>query len=182
MEKICGIYLLKNRSSGRVYVGSSTNIDFRIKQHFYSLKKNCHANKDLQTDYNKGCDFDVIIYKRLSVTERTFLLIEERKAIEHHLKQNIPVYNKAPINADFVSPNNFKTLIADLYCKEHYGRTYAQFTGRFVPASYSMYYDILQHPEQEEEIRDKYYSVIKLQMEQRFYREHGYEFSDQMIP
>ena len=177
MEKISGVYLLKNTSTGRIYVGSSSNIDSRIRQHFSSLKKNCHANKDLQTDYNQGYTFDTIIYKQFPVSERIFLLTEERKAIQHYKNENIPLYNRQPINSDFVSNDNLKTLIADLYCKEHFGKSYAQLTGRFVPAAYSMYYDILQNPAKEKEIRAKYEPTIRFQTRQRFYDEHSYGIS-----
>lgn len=52
IEKICGVYLLTNKESEKVYVGSSTDINRRYKHHLSSLKNNKHHNILLQREYN----------------------------------------------------------------------------------------------------------------------------------
>ena len=47
-----GVYLIENSITGRKYVGSSSNIDRRIKTHKQHLKKGCHNNRKLQKDHD----------------------------------------------------------------------------------------------------------------------------------
>ena len=52
-QKQPGIYYLKNKITGFIYIGSTTNIGSRISKHFSQLKKQNHPNKLLVADYNK---------------------------------------------------------------------------------------------------------------------------------
>jgi group I intron endonuclease len=47
-----GIYFIK-KIGGKIYIGSSKNINHRLQQHFSKLKINNHSNKILQNTYNK---------------------------------------------------------------------------------------------------------------------------------
>lgn len=47
-----GVYLIENSVTRRKYVGSSSNIDRRIKTHKQHLQKGCHNNRKLQKDYD----------------------------------------------------------------------------------------------------------------------------------
>lgn len=46
-----GVYLIENSVTKRKYVGSSSNIDRRIKTHKQHLEKGCHNNRKLQKDH-----------------------------------------------------------------------------------------------------------------------------------
>lgn len=48
-----GIYQITNTVTGRFYIGSSIDVDFRIKAHKRCLKNNSHRNSYLQNSYNK---------------------------------------------------------------------------------------------------------------------------------
>lgn len=48
-----GIYLIKNKTNGTVYVGQSIDIDKRWDDHIRCLNKNEHCNRLLQNDWNK---------------------------------------------------------------------------------------------------------------------------------
>jgi len=48
----CGIYCIENLINDKKYVGSSVDINKRIKHHFYLLKRNIHKNKHLQESFN----------------------------------------------------------------------------------------------------------------------------------
>lgn len=48
-----GIYYIKNKTNGKIYIGSSKNIEKRIKQHKNDLINNKHKSQWLQFDYNK---------------------------------------------------------------------------------------------------------------------------------
>lgn len=47
-----GVYLIENSVTGRKYVGSSSNIERRIKTHKQHLQKGCHNNRKLQKDHD----------------------------------------------------------------------------------------------------------------------------------
>lgn len=48
-----GIYCIKNVKTGQMYIGQSSNIEKRKKEHLSSLKTNNHYNKFLQNSWNK---------------------------------------------------------------------------------------------------------------------------------
>lgn len=51
-----GIYKIENILNGKVYIGSSSNIENRIAQHKQDLKRNRHHSFKLQNDFNEfGC-------------------------------------------------------------------------------------------------------------------------------
>ena len=51
-EIICGIYMLKDSTSGRVYIGSSINIRKRFREHLRKLQQCKHSNYKLQKAHN----------------------------------------------------------------------------------------------------------------------------------
>jgi len=53
-EIICGIYILRDKVSGKVYVGSSIDILKRYKDHLRNLTNNKHSNYKLQQAWNTG--------------------------------------------------------------------------------------------------------------------------------
>jgi group I intron endonuclease len=48
-----GIYSIKNKESGKTYVGSSVNIARRFEEHLRMLHRGNHENEDLQNSWNK---------------------------------------------------------------------------------------------------------------------------------
>jgi len=52
IEKKAGVYEIYNNYSKKSYIGSSKNLDKRIKEHKRNLKNNKHYNKHLQRAYN----------------------------------------------------------------------------------------------------------------------------------
>lgn len=53
MEKICGIYMIKNLVNGKIYIGKSFDIKKRWSNHKYELNKGIHVNNHLQSAWNK---------------------------------------------------------------------------------------------------------------------------------
>lgn len=51
--KCNGVYLIHNKVNNKNYVGSTTNLDRRIKTHKQHLEKGCHNNRKLQKDYDQ---------------------------------------------------------------------------------------------------------------------------------
>lgn len=53
---ICGIYIITNTSNGKVYIGQSVDVEYRICNHFSKLKWNRHDNEHMQRAYNRNPD------------------------------------------------------------------------------------------------------------------------------
>jgi group I intron endonuclease len=49
----CGVYVIRCESTSQEYVGASTNIVKRLREHFYQFEKGIHHNHGLQSAYNE---------------------------------------------------------------------------------------------------------------------------------
>jgi len=91
-----GIYQITNTKTGVVYIGCSTQIPRRWRDHKGHLKKNKHINKSLQKDYNKygleELEFEVI-KEYPPDTPFEVLEREETKLILEHKTKGTPMYN-----------------------------------------------------------------------------------------
>ena len=96
MEKIIGIYKIENLSSGKCYIGSSTNCQRRLREHRRQLVDGCHPARDMQEDFDNGDQLKATIIERLAdgVDRNTLLLHENRYILEYNSIQN--GYNKSP--------------------------------------------------------------------------------------
>lgn len=107
VKNISGIYCIKNVITNSVYIGESTNIKKRAKQHYNMLKNNNHYNQSLQNDYNQyGEDnFEFIILQPHlsynSLRTKAELLIIESKYIKEYSKTH-NVYNIENTIKDFL--------------------------------------------------------------------------------
>ena len=72
-----GIYKITNSRDDRVYIGSTNNFKKRYKDHARKLHKNTHANKYLQSFYNKYGG-DIMNFEILSVCKNSCLLYSEQ--------------------------------------------------------------------------------------------------------
>jgi group I intron endonuclease len=52
-KAVCGIYEIKNTKNGKVYIGSSVNIEKRWYDHSRNLQEGTHQNSYLQRSYSK---------------------------------------------------------------------------------------------------------------------------------
>jgi group I intron endonuclease len=63
-EKVCGIYCIKNKANGKVYVGKSIDINHRIHIHINHLQNKNHPNELIQKDWDeygsKNFNFEII--------------------------------------------------------------------------------------------------------------------------
>jgi len=91
--QITGLYLIINKISGGIYIGSSVHIHRRWKGHRNHLKNNTHENNKLQNSWNKyGADaFELCILSQCSKEE---LIPKEQCYIDFLGMQNL--YNLEP--------------------------------------------------------------------------------------
>lgn len=81
MKKI-GVYMIKNETNGKFYIGSSKNINKRWSQHKSDLKRGKHKNTHLQRSYNKNGN--VFSYTILEETDDDSLLLKEQEYIDKY--------------------------------------------------------------------------------------------------
>lgn len=77
-----GVYKITNIITGKFYIGSSKNIEARLKGHFKDLETNTHGNKHLQNSYNKYGK-EVFITEILEITTLENLRSKE----DYYIKQ-----------------------------------------------------------------------------------------------
>lgn len=81
-----GVYKIQNKINNKIYIGSSYSISKRISEHKYNLSNNKHANKHLQSSWNKYGEenfvFSVVLY--LEQYNQKVLQQEEQKWIDHY--------------------------------------------------------------------------------------------------
>lgn len=75
-----GIYQIYNPINNKRYIGSSINVERRLKEHLRNLEKNRHCNDHLQSAYNKYKD--VLQFQFLEECEPDECLIFEQYYIE----------------------------------------------------------------------------------------------------
>lgn len=71
-----GTYCITNTDSGKVYVGSTTNLPKRLSSHISNLKNNRQVNKNLLADF--GIDVSVTIDVKPTATIEEAIIEEQR--------------------------------------------------------------------------------------------------------
>lgn len=60
-QVVSGVYAIYNFAENKYYIGSSKNVEERIKQHYKQLQKSSHYNKLLQESYNR-CGYNNFVF------------------------------------------------------------------------------------------------------------------------
>lgn len=90
-----GVYKITNLLNNRIYIGSTNCFDKRAKAHKYSLDKNKHKNKFLQSDYLKsgGENFKFEIIEFVDKEKKSLLFLAEQKYIDKFYDNQLNCYN-----------------------------------------------------------------------------------------
>jgi len=90
-----GIYVIVNKVSGKMYVGSAVNLSKRKGSHFNGLRNNKHRNIHLQRAYNKDGK-ENFVFKTIIFCDKTDLLFYEQICMDGYnvIKKG---YNISPI-------------------------------------------------------------------------------------
>jgi group I intron endonuclease len=93
-----GIYIIKNITNNKIYVGSSVNLPSREYKHFWMLKKGVHDNHYLQQSYNKHGK-DSFIFEVVELCNTDELITKENYYIDTYQSNNYEYgYNLAKVN------------------------------------------------------------------------------------
>jgi group I intron endonuclease len=80
--KTSGVYSIINKSNGKIYIGSSSNIQYRFNVHLYRLRKGNHANQLLQAAWNKYGEKSFIFELIEIVVDKTKIIEREQHYID----------------------------------------------------------------------------------------------------
>jgi len=132
----CGIYKIINKLNNKFYLGSSRDINSRIKQHKYKLKNKKHHSKALQNAWNKY-DEGNFYFKLVESCEEGNLLVLERYYLDNYYGD----YNCSRIASGGNSPLSKEDVenIIDLFLTGRYNCTSL---GEFLSISNRVVYDI----------------------------------------
>lgn len=93
-KSITGVYEIKNIQNNKRYIGSSSNIDRRWREHKTLLIQGNHINNQLQTDWNNSGEIN-FEFNILEITSKENKLIREQYYIERYKTYNSEYgYNK----------------------------------------------------------------------------------------
>lgn len=95
-EVICGIYSIKSKLNGKVYIGSSVDIYRRWEKHRAQLRTNKHHSQHLQNHFNKYGEQDLV-----------FNVLEVVHQINKDLKTDLELCEQKHLDA---TPNKFNIL------------------------------------------------------------------------
>lgn len=111
-NKMSGIYKIENLINGKIYIGSSINMESRFKSHFGALRGNRHHNIYLQRSFNKhgedNFDFEVI-----EQCDKGIMLEREQYYIDLFDCANRLIGYNICENSNRPQPPKKKTLIFD---------------------------------------------------------------------
>jgi group I intron endonuclease len=77
-----GIYIIRNKINGHIYIGSSKNLVRRKHRHFRYLRAGTHENKHLQHAFTK---YSEDAFEFITVLYTSNLLEEEQKLLDEHM-------------------------------------------------------------------------------------------------
>ena len=83
---MAGVYQIYNEETNKRYIGSSIDIERRLKEHKRSLKANRHSNQHLQNAWNKYQEY--LIFEALEYCEPDQCLKLEQQYIDYYDSAN----------------------------------------------------------------------------------------------
>lgn len=78
VDDIACIYSMTNVESAKMYIGNTKTLRTRLASHIYEFKAGTHYNKEMQSDFNEGAEFQVNVLAILDKEDDR----KERNALE----------------------------------------------------------------------------------------------------
>lgn len=125
-----GIYLIENLVNGKCYIGSSNNVELRLRHHRKELRGNYHSNTYLQRAFNKYGEnsFSFRLLKECDI--KLLRQLEQKYIIQHLVYIRSIGYNLNQIATGGPNKKYFNCRIKNCedeylakgYCNKHYRR------------------------------------------------------------
>ena len=90
-----GVYRITNLTNGKTYVGSSTDVGYRLYRHRYELVRNIHINPHLQAAWNKYGESSFEFREILRCSSKELLIHEQQQMSKYQTVEY--GYNICPI-------------------------------------------------------------------------------------
>jgi group I intron endonuclease len=97
MVAVAGVYAIRDRATGKMYVGSSTDIYRRFSEHRIQLRRNQHHCIHLQRAWNSAGE-GAFVFAILQTCVRADLLRLEQQYIDSGIRKG-NIYNVAAVAA-----------------------------------------------------------------------------------
>ena len=121
-----GVFLIRNNFNDKVFLGAGLNLDGIINRHRFQLKNGIHANKALQTDWNKlgGNNFAFEIVDELTLSpEGTRDYQQELALLEKLWLENLRPFDDRGYNERKQTRNEMLRRIAERRAEQTRGQS-----------------------------------------------------------
>lgn len=102
-KKPAGVFQIKNTANGKVYLGSSLNLEGPLNAHRFMLITGSHRNEALQLDYDT-CGADAFIFEILEEVKQSddpnFNLLDELTLLEQIWSEKLQPFGERGYNKD----------------------------------------------------------------------------------
>ena len=114
-KDMIGIYCIKNKINGKVYIGSSNNIERRFRRHRTELNTKRHSNKHLERAYQRDGEenFDFIILEiclEEELISKEIFYINKYEALDNTKGYNLSIPIKHPT---ITSNSNYRSILSE---------------------------------------------------------------------
>lgn len=120
-ERLTGIYALRNRRDGKMYIGSAFDGVYRARRHLKDLSGGRHNNLHLQAAWDLGDRFDVLWLENSDRDKATLVKREQFYIDYYNTLDNAYGYNLTPAGRTIITPEGRARISASKK-----GKTYEQ--------------------------------------------------------
>jgi len=96
-----GVYQIKNKINGKLYIGSTKNLMGKINSHKFQLKNGLHTNKEMQKEFKEigeeGFSFDILDHLKPK-EDLNYDHTEELKTLEEMWIEKLQPFNEKGYN------------------------------------------------------------------------------------
>lgn len=87
MELPRKVYLIRHNVTGRIYIGSSKNVEIRYSNHMYNLRSWKHPVEDMQKDFDEyGENFTLTVIDEIRTYEEASKEYEWMREFKSHIR------------------------------------------------------------------------------------------------
>jgi hypothetical protein len=101
-----GIFQIKNKITGKIFIGNAKNLKGILNSNKFQLKTHRHSNQELQQDYNKygeaNFDFEILDYLKPK-EDLNYDYTEDLNILENMWLEKLQPYNEKGYNSRIIN-------------------------------------------------------------------------------